>query len=630
MGFEDYKHEIEVHGNAVQVGSDVKVTHRSDRAVIEANTPYIHNLYFPIPTPVIVDGQRLNAGKVYISFKTYGASQILDTQVYDGRNSIFQGNLVNLASAVDTGVSYDFYRFKDGEKVPDKVPVNWGLNVVLQIDNRSAVPSIDGLKLVNGAAYTAVEVILKKSYPRYKASSDTIIHFGALAGLILASETTEDLRFVGLPSGTILLTPMSIVIPYQRKRSWQQNDVNRKELPCAATFACTGYKVQGGTLERVALELRGTRTLSVGGQTVASQCDPNSLYVELSRCPTLGGIMLVFKVCDRDFVGNRVPEEMSEARELFRPDVKAYLPTYLSNLHAQLEGSKSPSERSRLHTKETTENQSWNGSWEPKAEWENLGGFFTGPISGVTWGPNRIDLFGRGASNGCHHKWFENSWGPSKTEWEDLDLNQKLDSPIYPSTRTSPSPLSLSIPKVEFQSALKLVREVIGEGRALTAELARSYERVRQWRERWGWSPLSSDAYDSPPPYSPPAPLTQSDSERLRASGTPSTQSSSPAPEMVLNPPVPGDIAPAAEVLFDCLNTFAKAHGFGIVRRHAFSYEGRKVRYTFQCDRFGESRPARGAGFRQRKSRKCGSSTTMSAAWDHQPVKVPKWFVCLP
>ncbi|OAQ63889.1 mutator-like element [Purpureocillium lilacinum] len=92
---------------------------------------------------------------------------------------------------------------------------------------------------------------------------------------------------------------------------------------------------------------------------------------------------------------------------------------------------------------------------------------------------------------------------------------------------------------------------------------------------------------------------------------------------MIPNPPIPGDIAPTAEVLFDCVNTFAKAHGFGIVRRHAFSYKGRKVRYTFQCDRFGESRPARGAGLRQRKSRKCGCKWMVIA----EAVEEGKWLL---
>ncbi|KJZ68635.1 hypothetical protein HIM_11974 [Hirsutella minnesotensis 3608] len=171
-----------------------------------------------------------------------------------------------------------------------------------------------GLKLVNGAGYTAVEVIVNRAYPGYRVSADVTIHFGPPAGLILESGTTEEFHFVGMPPGTILLTPMSVKIQCQRKRPWQENDVTRKGLPCAAAFACTDYKVQGGTLERVALELRGTRTTNVGGRAVPSQCDPYSLYVQLSRCPTLDGIMLVSKVRERDLVGNRVPGEMNAAQ----------------------------------------------------------------------------------------------------------------------------------------------------------------------------------------------------------------------------------------------------------------------------------------------------------------------------
>ncbi|KAJ6437985.1 hypothetical protein O9K51_09407 [Purpureocillium lavendulum] len=171
-----------------------------------------------------------------------------------------------------------------------------------------------GLKLVNGAAYRAVEVIVDKSHPGYQVSAGITIHFGPPAGVILESGTTEEFHFVGMPPGTILLTPMSVSIPCQRKRPWQQNDVSRKGLPCAAAFACTDYKVQGGTFDRVALELRGTRTTSTDGRAIPSQCDPYSLYVQLSRCRTLDGIMLVSKVRERDLVGNRVPEEMTAAQ----------------------------------------------------------------------------------------------------------------------------------------------------------------------------------------------------------------------------------------------------------------------------------------------------------------------------
>lgn len=170
-----------------------------------------------------------------------------------------------------------------------------------------------GLKLVNGASYAALDVILDKAHPGYLVDADTILHFGPPAGIVLASETTRDLHFVGMPPGTILLTPISIKIKCQRKRPWQKNNVSRRGLPCAAAFACTDYKVQSKTLDRVALELRGTRTTSIDGQAVPTQCDPYNLYVQLSRCKSLDGIMLLSKARERDFVGNKVPDNMVAA-----------------------------------------------------------------------------------------------------------------------------------------------------------------------------------------------------------------------------------------------------------------------------------------------------------------------------
>jgi len=171
-----------------------------------------------------------------------------------------------------------------------------------------------GLKVTNGGGYTAVDVVVNKTFPGHRVSAAITVHFGPPAGIILASETTRDLRFAGMPAGTVLLTPMSVRIPRQRKRPWQRTDVSRKGLPCTAAFACTDYKVQGRSLDRVALELRGTRSMIVDGKPVPAQCDPYSLYVQLSRCRTMDGIMLVSKVRERDLVGNRVPQEMTAAQ----------------------------------------------------------------------------------------------------------------------------------------------------------------------------------------------------------------------------------------------------------------------------------------------------------------------------
>ncbi|EXU94802.1 hypothetical protein X797_012120 [Metarhizium robertsii] len=133
--------------------------------------------------------------------------------------------------------------------------------------------------------------------------------------IILKADSTKAFNFVGMPPGTILLTPLRVRINCQRKRLWQQTDCSRKGLPCTAAFACTDYKVQGRTLERVALELRGTRTTNFNGEAVPLACDPCSLYVQLSRCPTLDGIMLLSKVRKRDFIGNTTPESMTIAKD---------------------------------------------------------------------------------------------------------------------------------------------------------------------------------------------------------------------------------------------------------------------------------------------------------------------------
>jgi len=175
--------------------------------------------------------------------------------------------------------------------------------------------SYQGLKLVNGANYNAVDVVLDKAYPGHRVSADTILHFGPPAGILLAAETTKDFNFVDMPHGTILLTPLSSKLECVKRRPWQRHDVTRRGLPCTAAFACTDYKVQGRTLERVALELRGTRTTNIHGQAIPSQCDPYSLYVQLSRSRSLEGIMLLSKVRERDIVGNTVPGNMVAAEK---------------------------------------------------------------------------------------------------------------------------------------------------------------------------------------------------------------------------------------------------------------------------------------------------------------------------
>ena len=60
--------------------------------------------------------------------------------------------------------------------------------------------------------------------------------------------------------------------------------------------------------------------------------------------------------------------------------------------------------------------------WGPSlTDWEPLGGIFNSPPAAVSWGPNRLDIFGLGVNNEMLHKWWDGTdWRPSQTGWEPL------------------------------------------------------------------------------------------------------------------------------------------------------------------------------------------------------------------
>jgi hypothetical protein len=51
----------------------------------------------------------------------------------------------------------------------------------------------------------------------------------------------------------------------------------------------------------------------------------------------------------------------------------------------------------------------WTGGTKASG-WQNLGGWLNSQLSMVSWGPNRLDFFGRGGANACYHKWLTGSW----------------------------------------------------------------------------------------------------------------------------------------------------------------------------------------------------------------------------
>ncbi|KAM4061742.1 PIF1-like helicase [Hirsutella rhossiliensis] len=152
-----------------------------------------------------------------------------------------------------------------------------------------------GLKLVNGASYSAVEVIVDKAYPGHRISADMTIHFGR----------RRDHSRIGDDEISPLL-PAKKAVATQR----------RQPKGFAVRSSVRVHGLQGAGQNAGARGPRAARDTDDedGWNGGASQCDPYGLYVQLSRCRTLDGIMLVSKVRDRDLVGNRVPEEMTAAQ----------------------------------------------------------------------------------------------------------------------------------------------------------------------------------------------------------------------------------------------------------------------------------------------------------------------------
>lgn len=219
------------------------------------------------------------------------------------------------------------HKWKGGKPTEEEVPMIMGYGddssvpipaIFMFVPGMSIVANRNtytGLKLVNGSTYTALDAIVDKAYLGHEISANTTLYFSSPAALILTAESTKTFNFVGMPPGTVLLAPLSSKIECARRRPFQRHTITRRGLPCTAAFACTDYKVQGGTLGRVALELRGTRTLQTDGQIVPSQRDPYSLYVQLSRSTSLDGIMLLSKVRERVIVGNMTPGNMIAAEK---------------------------------------------------------------------------------------------------------------------------------------------------------------------------------------------------------------------------------------------------------------------------------------------------------------------------
>lgn len=169
-----------------------------------------------------------------------------------------------------------------------------------------------GLKVVNGAEFTAADIIPDPKHPGYHLADDVTIHFGPPLGILLQSSDTASLAVPVLPAEMVLVRPISHILePTDSHFKFLSTKCTRRGLPVVPAFVLTDYKSQSKTFADVLLELRGNRVTN--GEP--SKCDFTSLYVQLSRGTTLRGIKLLSPVRPQDFIGNKLDQKMVDAMQ---------------------------------------------------------------------------------------------------------------------------------------------------------------------------------------------------------------------------------------------------------------------------------------------------------------------------
>ena len=121
-------HAMWVHGHNMQIEYSDRLNSiwRAGMFIrIEGKQSTKNWFHFAIPTPVIVDGNRLRAGSVMIRFKTGSVDSFIRAiHVYDGERRIATYNNLNLAPN-----NWEWPRFD----IPGNPEIRWGLGISIGV-----------------------------------------------------------------------------------------------------------------------------------------------------------------------------------------------------------------------------------------------------------------------------------------------------------------------------------------------------------------------------------------------------------------------------------------------------------------------------------------------------------------
>jgi hypothetical protein len=199
--------------------------------------------------------------------------------------------------------------------VPSIFPYIEGMPVIVNQNK------YQGLKVVNGAEFTAVGIVPDPSLEEHVVDEGVSIFFGPPAGILLQSDALKDVRIANLPPNTIMLGaeshPLSKqihgphVCPTQYSRKGFTMGLSRCGLPCVPGFVLTDYKSQGRGMDKVLLGLYGRKaTRARDGTLEEDKCEILSLYVQLSRCKQMANVHLLRPLRAKDFLGSKMHPEL--------------------------------------------------------------------------------------------------------------------------------------------------------------------------------------------------------------------------------------------------------------------------------------------------------------------------------
>lgn len=116
-----------VHGHSMQIEYPDRIDQqiRAGFYIKVKGKPFTGNwFHFAIPTPVIVNGERLRVGSVMVRFRTGPGTSVHAVHIYDGEHKIAAHDGLNLSSK-----QFSWPRFD----VPTHPPIKWGLGISIGV-----------------------------------------------------------------------------------------------------------------------------------------------------------------------------------------------------------------------------------------------------------------------------------------------------------------------------------------------------------------------------------------------------------------------------------------------------------------------------------------------------------------